>query len=347
MKRKGISYDVGREMYGDWRPDFDPKIVHQELQIIKNDLHCNTIRICGKNISRLMITAEDALQQGLEVWLSPELWNKSPDVTLDYIVKAGKEMERLREKYPEKLILSIGSEFTLFMQDIIKGRTVMKRLQNAFSGNFVREGKHNKPLNDYLSKVNKSVREVFHGSLTYASLLWEKVDWNLFDFVGVDHYRTTQIKDKYAEMLKPSFNFGKPVIITEFGYCTYKGAEDAGGRASFIIDIRSLVLHRVPLIGRFVQPRLKGTYIRDEVLQAREIVDQLTVLDNMNVEGVFIMTFVTPNNPYNDDPKYDLDMASYSLVKSYENGRHGTTYPDMTWEPKESFYAVADYYGKK
>jgi hypothetical protein len=37
-------------------------------------------------------------------------------------------------------------------------------------------------------------------------------------------------------------------------------------------------------------------------------------------------------------------MASYSIVKSYEDGRHGTTYPDMPWEPKESFQAVADYY---
>jgi hypothetical protein len=55
------------------------------------------------------------------------------------------------------------------------------------------------------------------------------------------------------------------------------------------------------------------------------------------------MTFVDQRFPNRDDPRYDLDMASYSLVKSYEN-RPGTTYPDMTWEPKESFKAVGDYY---
>ena len=27
-------------------------------------------------------------------------------------------------------------------------------------------------------------------------------------------------------------------------------------------------------------------------------------------------------------------------------GKHGSTYPDMPWEPKESFRAVADYYAK-
>jgi hypothetical protein len=42
--------------------------------------------------------------------------------------------------------------------------------------------------------------------------------------------------------------------------------------------------------------------------------------------------------------QYDFDMASYSVVKSYADGKHGTTYQDMAWEPKESFRAVAEYY---
>lgn len=87
MKHKGVSYDVGREMGGNWRPVFDPRIVHRELEIIKNDLHCNAVRICGKDIDRLIVTTEDALKQGLDVWLSPELWDKSQEETLEYIVK--------------------------------------------------------------------------------------------------------------------------------------------------------------------------------------------------------------------------------------------------------------------
>ncbi|WP_344619793.1 hypothetical protein [Dactylosporangium salmoneum] len=35
-----------------------------------------------------------------------------------------------------------------------------------------------------------------------------------------------------------------------------------------------------------------------------------------------------------------------SLVKTYAHGR-GTTYPDMTWEPKQACSAVTDFYGKK
>jgi hypothetical protein len=40
----------------------------------------------------------------------------------------------------------------------------------------VKAGEHNKPLNEYLAKVNKAVREVFHGKVVYASLVWEAVD---------------------------------------------------------------------------------------------------------------------------------------------------------------------------
>jgi len=47
MKRKGVSYDVGRVLGGNWRPVFDPEIARQELKIMEDDLHCTAVRICG------------------------------------------------------------------------------------------------------------------------------------------------------------------------------------------------------------------------------------------------------------------------------------------------------------
>jgi len=111
-----------------------------------------------------------------------------------------------------------------------------------------------------------------------------------------------------------------------------------------IADFKSLFLHQLPVVGRFVRPRLRGDYTRDEAMQAREVVETLGVLDAAGVDGAFIMTFVEPLNVYNKDPRHDLDMNSFALVKSLAAGRHGTTYPGMTWEPKESFRAVADFY---
>ena len=63
--------------------------------------------------------------------------------------------------------------------------------------------------------------------------------------------------------------------------------------------------------------RVDGHYVRDEGLQAREIAEQLTILDMSGVEGAFVFTFAVPNSPYNPDPRFDSDMANYSLVKSY------------------------------
>jgi hypothetical protein len=358
MERKGVSYDAGRVMAGNWRPVFDPGVVQRELEIIRNDLHCNAVRICGLEIKRLVKAAEMALELGLEVWLSPEMWDKGQAETLAYITKAAEAAEELRVRWPERLVLLVGSELTLFMQGIVPGRNLTQRMRNPSFRKNTLAGKHNAPMNAFLANANEQVRQVFHGKVSYASLIWEAVDWSLFDFVGVDHYRSRLIKERFAEMLQPLFATGKPVVITEFGCRTYSGADTSTeGMAGDILDYRpnlgvafSMLTNpiRTWLTGKQMPPprmQLKpGNYIRDEEMQARELMDQLGVLGRAGVNGTFVMTFLSPTNPYNDEPRLDLDMNSYSLVKSYEHGRHGTTYPNMAWEPKEAFYAVADFY---
>lgn len=346
IQRKGVCYDVGRVMFGNWRPDYNPKVVRRELDIIKNDLHCNAVRICGRDIERLKLAAEYSLQLGLEVLLSPEKWNSSPGRTLDYLDSAAKMAETLRQKHGDRIIFSVGSESTLFMKGILDAKTFLGRIASKSTWENIKAGKHNEPLNLFLTKAVRITRDSFQGPITYASLPWEKVHWGLFDFVGIDHYRATCIKDRFGEMLDPLFSHGKPVIVTEFGCCAYQGAEDAGARAFDIIKRTSLLLHDIPVLGKFVRPRLKSTYIRDEGLQAREIIDQINIFEKKGVNGTFMHTFVFPTLPHEEDPRYDLDMASYSLVKTYAKGKKGGKYPDMTWEPKQSFYAVADYYGK-
>src|SRR6266498_57378 len=86
MRRKGINYDVGIEFHRDYvsRPNFDTSIMKRELEIIQQDLHCNAVRISGTDLDRLMIAAEEALKQGLEVWLSPHLHDYDPQMTLAY-----------------------------------------------------------------------------------------------------------------------------------------------------------------------------------------------------------------------------------------------------------------------
>ena len=87
------------------------------------------------------------------------------------------------------------------------------------------------------------------------------------------------------------------------------------------------------------------TMVRGEGLQTRELVDLLTLPDNASVEGAFVFLFVWQVNPYDGNPRCDMDMASYNLVVTFAV-RPGTTYPEMSWEPTESFKAVADYCDK-
>ena len=352
MNRKGVCYDIGSVMGFNWRPRFRPEEVRRELQIIKDDLHCNAVRISGQDLGRLVMASGDALERGLEVWFHPTLWDRNPEDTLRYLVRAAEAAEEVRKQKGENIVFVAGGELTLFMQGILEGRRFQSRLANPSLMSKIKAGEHNKPLNDFLAKANAALRSVYHGKATYASLVWEKVDWGLFDFVGVDHYRTKRIEDRYVQMLEPSFQHGKPVVVTEFGYATtHGGIGDGGlllssaGLEEGPIDLRSQFLHyKIPVLGRFVRPRLNGEHVRDEPWQARKLVETLGVLDAAGVDGAFISQFLSQITPYDDRPRYDLDMASSSLVKYFEGGRRGTTYPDMSWEPKESFKVVADYY---
>lgn len=175
---------------------------------------------------------------------------------------------------------------------------------------------------------------------------WEQVDWSRFDIVGVDHYRAARIKDRYVAMLAPLLATGKPVVNTEFGNPSCAGGDDMSALSvSSNVDFRSLFLHSLPLVGRFVRPRVTHVVERDETLQARELTETLAILDAAGVDGAFVSTFIYAIYPYDEDPRYDLDACSPGLVRPLTGGRLGTTLPDMPWEPKEAFRAVAGYYG--
>ena len=223
--------------------------------------------------------------------------------------------------------------------------TNTKRFTSPANREAMKAGKHNAPLNDYLARVCRAVRAVFGGQLSYASLPFEAVDWDLFDIIGIDHYRDARVKDSYTERLTPLLRLGKPVVVTEFGMRTFEGAVSSGVLGFGVVNNTSLWLHGLPAVGRFVRARLDGDYVRDEAQQAREITETLGILDEAGVDGAFVATFAEPGMTYSEEPRYDLDMSGMALVKTYTSG-HGTTYQDMTWEPKQAFRAVAGYYAK-
>ena len=270
MFLKGINYDVGTYFVEGkpTRPAFEDAVIRKELEIIRNELHCDAIRISGYDIGRLSTASGIALSLGLQVWFSPACINATTEEAENYLILCAGAAEKLREKYKDILFV-IGCEYSLFLKGFMKGDTLgerLKRMFNPFGILFnilgLRKPVDNK-LNKFLREVSGKVREHFKGSLTYASGTWEKVDWKIFDVVGIDHYRATFNKSTYQKQLTGYYKFNKPVAVLEFGCCTYKGAEDKGGAGWTIVGTED------------GKPVIKGDYIRDETVQAEYITELL------------------------------------------------------------------------
>jgi hypothetical protein len=72
----------------------------------------------------------------------------------------------------------------------------------------------------------------------------------------------------------------------------------------------------------------------------------LDTFNNVGVDTAFWCTFASYNRPRRHEAARDLDIASYGLVTVLENAR-GQSCPDMSWEPKAAFRAMAECYANK
>ncbi|TMI71196.1 MAG: abortive infection protein [Bacteroidetes bacterium] len=338
MKLRGINYDTGTTTTtgGITRESFDLVIVEKEIKIIKEELHCNAIRISGIFIDRVTRASEMALKLGLTVCFSPFPLYDNPENTLEYIIQSAMAAEKLRARY-SNVILVLGCELSLFTSGFIKGNDGNDRLANLFSPVSLLKNmigikrRYNKRLNKFLSKAIGEIKMRFSGQVTYASGTWEKVNWKEFDIIGVDLYRSSYNKSTYLKELRHYKSIGKPFMITEFGCCAYSGADEKGAAGWAIVDWKKDI------------PELKRPYTRDETVQSRYLLELLDIFEKEEVTGAFVFTFISYNYLYNEDPRYDLDMASYGIVKSMP-GAGLRNYEDMQWIPKQAFYAVGNYF---
>jgi hypothetical protein len=104
--------------------------------------------------------------------------------------------------------------------------------------------------------------------VTYSAGAWESVRWQPFDHVGVNLYRDRWNDRTYASDLRTLKRLGKPVIITEFGCSTFKGAERRGGGGWMIVDFDQ------------EPPVVKPGYTRSEETQAAYLDELLSFGDS-------------------------------------------------------------------
>jgi hypothetical protein len=339
MRSRGINYDTGFISAGTTtREPFDPQVVKREMQIIHDDLHCNAVRVTGGHPERLEIAATHAAEAGLEVWFCPFTHNLTSEELLELLADCAERAERLRQRGAEVVFLT-GSELSLMTVGILTGDSLEdraallaepNRLRPLISGIRAR-------MHELLGKAVEVVRARFGGKLSYASVPLDGVDWGPFDIISTDAgYRTAAMAARFRDDIRgfvaQGRAQGKPVAITEFGCAAFRGAADLASRGDIVewgADARPV--------------RFKGEFTRDEDEQARYLGELLEVYEAEGVNSVFVYTFARYDLAYRCASHEDFDMASAGLVRVLEGGR-GQRYPEVPWEPKVAFTALAEYY---
>jgi hypothetical protein len=305
------------------------------MLIIHDDLHCNAVRVTGGVAARLEIAATHAAAAGLEVWLCPFTCDLTTDELLVLIDECARHARRLADD-GAAVVMLMGSELSLFNKGFLPGDALTERLGLLAAPDRLREHIGQVPgrINDFLGRAVAVARARFAGKLSYASLPFERVDWAPFDYISTDAaYRSIELADHYSSDIRNFVAQGKPAAITEFGCCTYRGAADRGGHGDSIVEWEGATP-----VG------LKGEYVRDEDEQARYLTELLDIFNAEGVDTAFVNTFACYHFPHATEALKDLDLASYGVVKVLGD-RPGSTYPDMRWEPKAAFAAIAAYYG--
>ncbi|MFF8401674.1 abortive phage infection protein [Streptomyces sp. NPDC014846] len=328
LRHHGVVYTVGAgETPG---TAFSANRMRRDIRVIRDELHADTVDVTGDGVERLTATAAEAAERGLRVWLQPTLGDVPERDILEHLAETGRFAERLRRQ-GAVVDFSVGCEFWLFVPGIVPGDTVLERVRNLLDGK-VDPVVMRRRLDRFTAKAAAVGRSVFRGRLSYAAAQDDRVDWRLFDVVGIDYYSYFADKADYVRELKRYLRFGKPLAITEFGTCAYVGAPETAGMGWDVVDH-----DKHP-------EEIKGHLVRSERTQAAYLGRLLDVFDSLDLYAAMAFEFVTPDAPHRpDDPPHDLDMASYSVTKTLKD-RPDDPASGWHWEPKAAFHALAHRY---
>lgn len=303
-----------------------------DVLAIKNDLHANSIKVTGDGVERLTATAEEAVNRGLQLRVEPTLGDRPQQEILDHLAEVGRHAEKLRRDGAD-VELSVGCEFYLFVPDIVPGADGGERADNIANGNFDPVETQQR-MNAFIERAAGVGRSVFRGSLSYAAAEGDEVDWDLFDIIGLDYYANHPRPADHERELRGYLKHGKPLAIAEFGTCTYEGAPDTGGMGWAKVDYTK------------TPPEVDASLVRSERTQADYLTGVYDVFETMGLYAAHAFEFVTPEQWHRpDDPRYDLDLVTYAIVKSIQD-RPDDPSSDWHWEPKEAFHALAGRYAR-
>ncbi|GAA1550377.1 hypothetical protein GCM10009804_03700 [Kribbella hippodromi] len=329
---KGVAYDTGGGLDEDSRAYWRTSVMRSEIHAIRHRLHANWVSIYGSDPHRLIETAKVALEAGLTVSIQPRSFDEPQPAELEKLRKVAIAAELLRQRYDQEVILVIGCEFMLFTPGIALGATFAERVEYLSRPDLDRVALQRR-FQAFSAKMVTVARDNFRGRITYgAASDLEQVDWSLFDIVGLDYYSYHPNRAGHTKELAKFKRWNKPILILEFGCCTFTGAAKAGGMGWDIVDYSGDV------------PVIPPQYVRNEQEQADHLANMLGVFAAEGFLGASPYTFISPDAPHRPhDRPHDEDIAAYSLCKVY---RSDDTNPASRyyWLPKKSFHAMSRIY---
>nr|WP_221375309.1 hypothetical protein [Actinoplanes polyasparticus] len=326
MRVFGLNYDTGFVSAGSTTHEpFDAETVRRDLHVIRDELHCDAVRITGGVQDRIELAARYAAEAGLEVWYCPFTNGLDREGLRAFVLDGAERAERLRRGGASVVYLT-GSEISLFTDGFLPGRDLPERMALFTDPMRMREAvpAARAAVRDFFAELVPAVRKRFGGPISYASIPLEDVDWALFDIIASDAgYRDASNAATFPQTLATAVSQGKPYAVTEFGCCTFHGAPGVAGAAEPVSYDNN---------GRAA--KLNADLSRDEEGQARYILNLVRDYEAGGVEAAFVYTFANRHLPTTDDPDHDYDLAARGIVR---------VQPDGSWTPKAAFHALADY----
>lgn len=219
------------------------KELRQELSFIKNQLHCNALKIMGHSIAEAVKIAKVSLKTGMTPWLCPRFIGATFDETK---IMLQQYCQMAKNDHLENNPLVVANELPYdCLTDTLTGLNISSEYTKR--ADYLVENYFKKDIIiNSTERIKQLIQIARHagwtGLLTYAAFPGEQVDWNKVDdpniVVGINLYfgknhqtgQNWQPKDydtKLKEIIKKTGN--RQVVITEFGSVPQKNG--SGGNS--------------------------------------------------------------------------------------------------------------------
>ncbi len=237
LKYKGIGYFAGNLPGWPSSPTPSRDRMERELEIIRDDLGCNAVRIVagGSYEDNLIECGKLAVDLGFDrIFICPRYMDETMEKTIERIGAFGGRVRDLKE-ISESIVYMVGNEFPLDTFDMIGGGGYYARVANMNKD----WGRVVKMLPAMMREIIRVCREKYGYPISYAAIVKEVdlIPWSdpAFESVGVNAYLMEYYgwdNWRVRKLFGGLKLYRKPIHSTEWGCMSYTDAGRYGAMAA-------------------------------------------------------------------------------------------------------------------